>query len=57
MRIYKLLPLLRHVVLGVLRQVSQGHGLLDLGRQFVSEFMLQSSNLLEELLLDVIGHP
>ena len=56
-RIHELLPLLRHVVLGVLRQVSHGDGLLDLRRQFVSKLMLKCSDLFEQLLFNVIGHP
>ena len=55
--VHKFLALLRHVVLGVLRQIAHGHGLLDLGRQFVSKLVLKCSNLFEKLLFDVIGHP
>ena len=56
-RIHKFLPLLRHVVLGVFRQISHGHGLLDLGRQLVGKLMLKDSDLFEQLLFNVIGHP
>ena len=56
-RIHEFLPLLRHVVLGVLRQVSHGDGLLDLRRQFVGKLMLKYSDLFEQLLFNVIGHP
>jgi len=55
-RIHKRLALLGHVVLGVLRQISHGHGLLDLGGKFVLELVLEEFDLGEKLLFDVFGH-
>ncbi len=40
-RIHKVLPLLGHVIFGVLRQIAHGHGLLDLGGKLVGELVLQ----------------
>ena len=48
-RVDELLALLRHVVLGVFRQIAQRHSLFDLRGQFVGEFVLEDLNLLEQL--------
>ena len=53
----KVLALLRHVILGVLRQIAHGHGLLDLRGQLVGELVLKNLNLFEKLFLNVFGHP
>ncbi len=47
----KILALLRHVILGVFRQIAQRHCLLDLGGQFVGKLVLKDLNLLEKLFL------
>ena len=41
-RVDKVLPLLGHVVLGVLRQIAHGHGLLDLGGKLVGKLVLEN---------------
>jgi hypothetical protein len=42
-RIHKVLPLLGHVILGILRQISHRHGLLDLGGKLVGKLMLENA--------------
>ena len=49
-RIDEVLALLRHVVLGILRQIAHGHRLLDFGGQFVGELVLKARNLFLKLI-------
>jgi hypothetical protein len=44
------------VILGVLREIAHGHGLLDLGRKLVVELVLEYFNLSEKFLFDSIWH-
>jgi hypothetical protein len=45
------------VVFGVLREISHGHSLLDLGGKLVGELVLKDFDLFEKLLFNVLGHP
>ena len=56
-RVDKVLALLRHVILGVLREIAHGHGLLDLGGKLVGELVLKKLDLFEKLFFNVLGHP
>jgi hypothetical protein len=56
-RVDKILALLRHVIFGILRQISHGHGLFDLRREFVLEFVLQNLNFRKKLFFNMLGHP
>ena len=55
-RLYELLPLLRHVIFGVLAEISEGSGLLDLFRQVVDQFVLKLIHLCPQLLGYFLGH-
>src|SRR6185312_10430314 len=55
-RVDELLALFGHVVFGVFAQVAHGHGLLDLGGQFVSKLMFKLVDFFQKLLLNLFGH-
>jgi hypothetical protein len=55
-RIHKNLALLCHVILGIFRQISHGHGFLNLRRQLVRELVFQDVDFSKKLLLNVLGH-
>jgi hypothetical protein len=52
----ELLALLGRVVLGVLAEITQGHGLLQFSWELVTELVLQSVDLFLELLLNMLCH-
>ena len=53
---HKLLPLLGHVVLGVLAEVAHRDSLLQLFGQLVIELVFENGDILCELLSDVFRH-
>jgi hypothetical protein len=44
------------VIFGVFTQIAKGDGFLDLGRQFVRQFVLEPPNFLLELFFDMFRH-
>jgi hypothetical protein len=54
--LYKLLPLFGHVILGILAEIPEGGGLLNLFRQLVHKLVLERIDLFLQFSTDMLSH-